>query len=113
MLGRHAGFEGHPVGLGDVVAHAVLGEVQALLLLQRGAQIGRTSEQSGLPFLADAALEHRLDEYRPTLADERLDLVVGRRRTEDLGGGEPDELEQLRSVEHSGDLHGGQNAPRP
>ena len=62
VLGRHAGFEGHAIGLGRLVADAVLGEVQPLLFLERGLQVVRAAEQARLALLADAALEHRLDE---------------------------------------------------
>src|SRR5471032_3208389 len=62
LLGWHAGFEGHAVGLGHRVADPVFDKVQAFLFLQSGLQFSRLTDQAGRAFLADAALEHRLDE---------------------------------------------------
>ena len=106
VLGGHAGFEGHAVGLGLDVADLVLGEVQAFLLGQRGLQVLRAAEQAGLALLADAALEYRLDEDQAVLVDQRLDLLLAGVGAEHFGGGEAREFEQTRAVQHSGNLHG-------
>ena len=76
MLGRHRGFERDPVGLGHGVADPMLDEVEPFLLLQRGLQIRRPAEQPGFAFLADAALEHRLDEDAAVAVDQRPDLFL-------------------------------------
>ncbi len=95
MLGRHARLEGHPIGLGSGVAVPVLDEIEPLLLLQRGLEVARLADQPGLAFLADAALEHRLDENQLVSIDQALNLVFRCARTEHLGGREIDMLEQL------------------
>ena len=104
-LGRHRAFEGDAVGLGGEVAGAVLDEIEPLFLFQGGLEIGGAAEQAGLALLAHAALEDRLDEDRSVAADQRLDLVLARRRAEDLRRGMARELEQPRAVQHAGDLH--------
>ena len=73
-----------PLRLGDLVAVAVLAEVQALLLGERGLQVGGAADQTGLALLAHAALEHRLDEHLPVLGDQRLDLRLACVGAEDL-----------------------------
>src|SRR5204863_7525759 len=75
-------------------------------------KILRPAEQSRLAFFADAAFEHRLDEYRTVSINEGLDLLFAGARTEDLGRGKTDELQQLRPVEHSGDLHEASSSQR-
>ena len=94
-LGRHRALEGDAVGLGGEVAGAVLDEIEPLFLFQGSLEIGGAAEQAGLALLAHAALEDRLDEDRSVAADQRLDLVLARRRAEDLRRGmarEPGEL---------------------
>ncbi len=105
VLGRHARLEGHSIGLGAGVAVAVLDEIEPLLLLQRRLEIARLADQPGLALLADAALEHRLDEDQLVAVDQALDLVLRRAGPEHFGGREIDMLEKLRAVQHSGDLH--------
>ena len=85
----------------------VLDEVEPLLLLQRGFEIARLADQPGLALLADAALEHRLYEDELVAIDQPLDLVFRRGGAKHFGGGKIDMLEELRAVEHSGDLHDG------
>ena len=57
----------------------MLGEIQPFLLGQRGLEVARPADQPGLALLADAALEHRLDEDLAVAVDERLDLVLATR----------------------------------
>ena len=105
VLGRHGALEGHPVGLGHDGSDPVLDEVEPLLLLERRLQVGGPTEQPGLALLADAALEHRLDEDAAVAVDERPDLFLAGVGAEDLRGREPGELKQLGSMEHACDLH--------
>ena len=105
VLGRHAALEGHAVGFGEGVAVAVLGEVEALLLGQRAAQIGGSADQSRLALLADAALEQRLDEDLAVALDQIPDLVFRGVGAEHLGGRKVDVPEQRRPVQKSGQLH--------
>ncbi len=107
VLGRHARLEGHAVRLGAGIAVAMLDEIKPLLLLQCGLEIARLADQPGLALLADAALEHRLDEDQLVAIDQPLDLVFRCGWAEHFGGGKIDMLEELRAVEHSGDLHDG------
>ena len=105
VLGRHRGLEGHAVGLGDDVADPMLDEIEPLLLLQRGLEVGRAPEQAGLALLADAALEHRLDEHRAVAVDQALDLVFAGVGAENFRRRKARELQQLGAVKHACDLH--------
>jgi hypothetical protein len=106
VLGRHAAFEADAIGLGDDVAVAVLGEVQALLLGERLRQRGGTPDEPGLALLADRAPEQRLDEHLAMAPDQVLDLVLAGIRAEHFGRWEVDVLQQRRAVQQSGELHG-------
>ena len=106
MLGRHAGLEGHAVRLRRRVAVAMLDEEQSLAFGEGGAQVGRFADQPGLALLADAALEHRLDEDELVPIDEVLDLSLGRGGTEDLGDRKIDVPHKRRAVKKAGELHG-------
>jgi hypothetical protein len=74
--------------------------------VQRRLKIARLTDQPGLAFLADAALEYRFDENQLVTIDQTLDLVFRCTGTEHFSGREINMLEQLRPIEHSGDLHG-------
>ena len=87
-------------------ADLMLGEVQPLLLRQCGLEVARAAEQAGLALLADAALEHGLDEDFPVAVDQGLDLFFAGGRSEDFGGRKADELQQAGAVKHAGDVHG-------
>jgi hypothetical protein len=52
------------------------------------------------------AFEYRFDENQLVTIDQTLDLVFRCSGTEHFSGGEINMLEQLRPIEHSGDLHG-------
>jgi hypothetical protein len=93
VLRGHGAFERHAVGLGHLVAVAMLDEVEPLLFLQRRFQIRSPAEETGLALLADATFEDRLDEHRAVAVDQRFDFVFGGTRTEHLGGGKLDELQ--------------------
>jgi hypothetical protein len=90
----------------------VLDEVEALFLLERCLQVGGASDQAALALLADPALEDRLDEHRAAALDQGLDLVLARFGAEHLGRREVDEPQQLRAVQHSGQLHGSSSGAR-
>ena len=92
MLGRHAVLEGDAVRLGAGIAEAVLDEIEPLLLLQRGLEVARLADQPGLAFLADAALEHRLDKNQLVSIDQALNFVFRCAGTENFGGREIDML---------------------
>jgi hypothetical protein len=82
MLGGHPAPEGHAVCLGDRIAVAMLDEIKALFLGQRGPQISRLADQAGLAFLAYTAFEQRFDEDELVAVDEVLDLIFGRAWTQ-------------------------------
>ena len=105
VLRRYPGFEGDAIGLGHGAADPVLDEVQALLFPERGRQIRCPAHQPRLAFFADPSFEDRLDEHRATALDQRPNLLLARARFEHLGGRKADEAQQLRTVEHAGDLH--------
>ena len=105
VLGWYSSLEGDAIGLGDGVADPVLDEEQALLLFERGSEVRRTADQARLAFLADAALEDRLDEDHAGALDQSANLLFARTGIEDLGGRIPDETQHPGSVQHAGDLH--------
>src|SRR6476619_2498939 len=82
VFGGHGRLERDAIRLGDLVPDAMLDEVETLLFSERGLEIRRASQEAGLAFLADAALEDGLYENRSVLRDERLDLFfagIGRK----------------------------------
>jgi hypothetical protein len=83
----------------------VLHEVEPLLLLERGLQVGGPTKEPGLAFLADPTLEHRLDEHAAIAVDQCPDFVLAGIGAEHLRSWEPGELQELGSVEHARDLH--------
>ena len=93
MLGGNRAFEGHAVGLRDLVAVTVLDEVETLLFLERRLEILGAAEKPGLALLAHPALEHRLDEHRAVPLDQRLDLFLAGVGTEHFGCGKAGELQ--------------------
>ena len=105
MLGRHPRLEGHAVGLGLDVADLVLGEIEPLLLGQRGLQVAGPPQQTGLALLADASLEDRLDEDQAMLVDQGLDGFFAGVRAQHVGGREAREFKQARAMQHARDLH--------
>ena len=105
VLGGDAGLEGDPVRLGIGIAVAVLGEIEPLLLGERGLQVAGGADQPGLALLAHAAAEHRLDEDQPVPVDQRLDRVLARVRPQHLGPGETHVVEQFRAIKHAVQLH--------
>ena len=62
MLGRNGALEGDAFGFGHGIAMAMLGKIEALLLLQRCLQVFGAPDQPGLALLANASAENRLDE---------------------------------------------------
>ena len=88
VLGRHSALERHAVSLGNRVAVAMLDKVESFLFGQRRSQIGGLADQAGLALLANAAPEHRLDEDDFVAADQVLNLVLARIRTQHFRGGE-------------------------
>ncbi len=80
MLCRYAAFEGDALRLGEDVIDAVLGEVEPLLLLQRGLQVFRAPDEARFALLADAATKIRLDRNLAAFVDERFDFCVARFR---------------------------------
>ena len=95
MLGGHGALESHAIGLGGLIAVPVFGEVQALLFLQRGLQVARASDESGLALLANAALEQRLHEHGAMPIDHCLDLFFACIGAEHFGRGKAAELQQF------------------
>jgi hypothetical protein len=71
----------------------VLDEIEPLLLRESGLQVGGAAEEAGFALLADAALEHRLDEHAAVAVDERPDLFLTGIGAENLRGRESGELE--------------------
>jgi hypothetical protein len=57
VIGRHTAFEGDALGLGADVAVAVFGEARALLLAQRGPQVGGVDDRARPAVLADTRLD--------------------------------------------------------
>ena len=106
MLGRHRAFERDAVGFGDCVADAMLDEVEALLLLERGLQVGGAADQPGLTLFPDPAFEDGFYKHRPVLLDEGLDVLFAGVRAEHFGARIPGKLQEFCAVEHAGDFHG-------
>ena len=83
----------------------MLDEVQPFLFPQRGLEVARPADQTGLALLADAAPKQRLDEDELVAVDQALDLVLRCAGSEHFGGGEIHMLEKLRTIQHPGNLH--------
>jgi hypothetical protein len=84
MLSGHRTLEGHAVGLVEIVADPVLGEIKPFLLLERCLKVLGAPQQPRLALLADAALEDRLDENGAVPGDQVLDLAFRSRRPQDF-----------------------------
>ncbi len=98
MLGWNGALEGDAFGFGHDVAVPVLGEIEALFLLQRRLQVLGAPDEAGLALLADAAAENRLDENFAALGDEVLDLLLASFRAEHSRGRKVHDLQELRSI---------------
>ncbi len=105
MLGRHGALEGDALGFRDRIAVAMLGEVKALLLLQRGLQVLGAADEPSLALFAHAAAENRLHKNFTTRGQQFLYLVFASLRSQHVGSRKVDKLQEPRTVEHASNVH--------